>query len=385
MLKVSELKELQLFENFKLLTNASGLDRIITNTTILEYESFIDGYHVFHPGDFILTSLFFAKDDPSLIKESFANLNDREISGIAIKSTFYNTLPEDAISYANEKNLPVFLFSDTYMEDIIVCINEVIKRKKSYLMKENELIKFLNPHTPLDTANFAGRLFSFPFACYAAAYLTPANDTVNIRQVFKHLSYKGQNNKSISDIHLIKFHQGILAIFNFPGKEKHNINKLLNERLSDIYVNLLDYYCGVSEIQTETANFDRAIEQSLAANKISELKQIPYLTYKDIGIFQYLYPLLGSKSLMEQYENTIYLITEYDEKYNSDLFLTLQSYIKNQGKISATAADMFQHANTIRYRLQKAEELVGSDDFYEYIFLVMKIYELKNINNYKKV
>lgn len=68
-------------------------------------------------------------------------------------------------------------------------------------------------------------------------------------------------------------------------------------------------------------------------------------------------------------------------KYKSNLLETLLIYIKNNGEISKTATELFQHPNTIRYRLSKTHTIIEKynleDNFYEQIFLIIKLYQFK--------
>lgn len=378
MLQIYELLEIPLFQNFRLAAGKQGLTRAITNTTILEYETFIDGFHVFKAGDFILTSLFFAKDDPKLIRRSFEGLLAREVAGIAVKTSFYDTLPQEALDYADSKNLPVFLFDDTYMEDIIVGIDEVIKKKEAYLKDERILRKFLQPHSAVDVVKFAGKFCNFLYGQYVIACLAPVVE-VDMNRIFNYISYHQKALESGENITFVKYRSQMLMIYNFQTGLRPDLRQKLDGQLRELGFGLQDFYCGIGEVHTEPMCFDIALEQAITANYICRFKKEKFLTYSEIGIYQYIFPLLKNRSLMREYEKTVHILKEYDEKYGSDLLRTLQVYVKNNGKIAATAKELFQHANTVRYRLQKAEELIHAENFYEYIFLVLHLYELKQM------
>ena len=72
MLQINEVMNLTIFRNFRLIAGKNGLNREINNVEFLEYEWFNDGFEVFNKGDFIITSLFFAKDyNGPLVKTTF--------------------------------------------------------------------------------------------------------------------------------------------------------------------------------------------------------------------------------------------------------------------------------------------------------------------------
>ena len=89
MVRIREILALDPLAGFELLAGAGGLDNVLTNVTILDYETDSMDFSAFQKGDFILTSLFFAKDAPQLIVDAFRELLRRGIAGIAVKTVFF--------------------------------------------------------------------------------------------------------------------------------------------------------------------------------------------------------------------------------------------------------------------------------------------------------
>ncbi len=63
--------------------------------------------------------------------------------------------------------------------------------------------------------------------------------------------------------------------------------------------------------------------------------------------------------MVDYYEHTLKPLAEYDNINGSDLCLTLRTYLKNNGSVKDTADELFVHRNTINYKLNKIEELLG--------------------------
>ena len=61
------------------------------------------------------------------------------------------------------------------------------------------------------------------------------------------------------------------------------------------------------------------------------------------------------------YSETIEPLAAYDEQYETELVLTVEAYLDNDGNVAATAKQLFTHRHTIRYRLERAKELCGHD------------------------
>lgn len=54
-------------------------------------------------------------------------------------------------------------------------------------------------------------------------------------------------------------------------------------------------------------------------------------------------------------------VVEYDELHNSDLISTLSVYLDTNGSWTRSAEHMHMHVNSVRYRIQRIEELTGRD------------------------
>ena len=54
-------------------------------------------------------------------------------------------------------------------------------------------------------------------------------------------------------------------------------------------------------------------------------------------------------------------LTEYDDQHNSDLVATLSVYLDTNGAWTRCAEQLHMHVNSVRYRIQRIEELTGRD------------------------
>lgn len=65
--------------------------------------------------------------------------------------------------------------------------------------------------------------------------------------------------------------------------------------------------------------------------------------------------------LLELYNETLGLLEQYDLNNQSELMLTLSTYLKCQGNITQTAKELFIHRNTMFYRLEQIKEIMHID------------------------
>ena len=143
---ILEAMKLPTLKDFELIAGYRGLDREIQRASILDYEyekSLSDKpiQTYFEKEDFVISSLIYAKDDPSLILESVKGLVSDGVSGLAVKNIYYDVLPEEVIKYANQMDFPIFIFDKkgSYYEDIVTEIYDKNKEKNSISYQEAKI------------------------------------------------------------------------------------------------------------------------------------------------------------------------------------------------------------------------------------------------------
>ncbi|WP_196592741.1 PucR family transcriptional regulator [Pectinatus sottacetonis] len=387
MLQIKEVINLTIFKNFKLVAGKNGLENTITNIDILEYEWFNNGFDVFHAGNFIMTSLFFAKDNPLLIEKSFARLIEKKISGIAVKTVFFQKMPLNIINMANDNNVPLFLFSTEYMEDIIIAFNELLKSKQNYLLFEEKIYELLTKTNNEEKINSTAREINPHFKNNLITfYLTFHNKTTSPREILNYLNrlfYKQYRETDLSNISLVKYKSGLIIFYTFSDNDNclNNIN-LCHKILQHFDISPDLFRIGISNKHKTFTHFDQAIQESIYANQACYITQNAYVYYYKSEIYLYLLPLLEQSGIRKKIQTIIKILSDYDKKYTSSLLQTLICYVKNNGEIAKTATELFQHPNTIRYRLQKSRDLLhphlGNNDFYEQIFIIFNLYLMQN-------
>ena len=82
---------------------------------------------------------------------------------------------------------------------------------------------------------------------------------------------------------------------------------------------------------------------------------------EEVGAMALIVPGMRRKSVMDFYDANILKLKEYDDRHKTDMVETLIAYTKSEWDISLTATRMYQHDNTIRYRLKKIRQILNID------------------------
>lgn len=388
-LTVLEVTKLDTFKNFRLVAGHRGLDNIIEKIGILDWElaKKIEGDVVeseFIKGEFVLTSLLFAKDRPELILEAIKYLEESQISGLAVKNIYYDDLPIEAINFANQKSLPIFIFDTTvYFEDIITELMNKIRSMNNFDLFESkvDLIIKMNLNKAI-TREIAFEINSSFKECFFVTYIKEKRFAEEDKIISIIESLKRNKNINLYTS-ILKYRNGILIISTFEKLQYKDFTNKVNLLLKIIGINISDYYVGVSDLHISLSELGNGINESIFAQRTGELSRNTFNYFNDIGVYSILMANMDDNWVQNFYSRIITPIKNYDERYNTELFDTAIKYVENDGKIKETASILFLHKNTIRYRIGKIKELLNMEDqelsFYEQLSLAIKLYKIYNI------
>lgn len=382
MITISSLSQFDFYHNFTLIAGEGGLFNPISNVVILEYESMLQDYSGFTEGNFVLTSLFFAERKPELIEEAFRNLIARGISGIAVKTAYYDTIPEAAVLLAKEHQIPLFLFHDVYMEDIIVSVNRLHEWSERSEYYEEQIHDLLNPRHSANAGLLLLEQMNPDFKQYLTAlYLEPLKP-MQTERMYNQIIYRKNKLADAKRIFIIRYYTGFLFLFHYESactsfQAKSFMMQVLEE------LSLADNTNGYAlcEIPHLAKELKTLLSKCFYVDVCRRLEGERQCCYEDIGIHQMLLPAVFSPMTNNIFQEKLRLLQEYDKSKKGYLLDTLTAYVEQNMQINAAADVLFQHPNTVRYRLEKAKKLLRLDSDHAFTIAAAYIVELYKISN----
>jgi sugar diacid utilization regulator len=121
---------------------------------------------------------------------------------------------------------------------------------------------------------------------------------------------------------------------------------------------------GRSRVAHDPLLLDRAGNEALLAANVAEGDpDRPVLAFEETGAYRLLLPAMSEDpaELQRFYAETVEPLVVYDEQYATDLVQTVEAFLDADGNVAGTAARLFTHRHTIRYRLERVRELSGLD------------------------
>jgi len=121
---------------------------------------------------------------------------------------------------------------------------------------------------------------------------------------------------------------------------------------------------GRSRPCDDPAQLHRAAAEALLAVNVSEGDdEHAVLAFEQTGAYRLLLSAMADnpEELRRFYAETVEPLVLYDEQYETDLMLTVETFLEADGNVAGTAQRLFTHRHTVRYRLERVRELCGHD------------------------
>ncbi len=119
---------------------------------------------------------------------------------------------------------------------------------------------------------------------------------------------------------------------------------------------------GRSRKVSQASELHRAVNEALLAANVVEGEPESMMAFDETGTYQLLLPYMSDPSELRRfYDDTVRPLVAYDEQYETDLLGTLATFLDCDANVNATAARLYTHRHTVRYRFERVKELTALD------------------------
>lgn len=362
-LTVADVLTMEAFSKFRPAAGMNGYHREIKSVGMLDYElgDMVD--QNFGPGELVVTTLVGIKDDLEALEDIVKRLIRVKSAGFAIKTIYMDELPESVRKICDEAQYPLFFFEETFFEVLITGVNDALKEQVELSDLENQIDRLLTGDMNKYGIRRAAQSLNRGFADYVAvAYLKVAGGE-------KRLSAMALSSvNSLSRNHKCFFYRGgyVLVV----SSEQEGLNHLeVNLKMAMGQLGLessavkalgdANWHVGLSDFGLKLEKLDVAIHEALFAYETSERYGVEALKFSQMGLERMLLPVKDNPWVMAYYESVIEPIMTYDRKNGTELVRTAVVYILSGGDIKLAAERLYQHGNTVRYRMDRVRQIVS--------------------------
>ncbi len=354
-LTVAEVMPLEAFNTFRLIAGEAGLKRKIQMVGMLDYELGDMIEQNFREDEFVITTLVAIKDDLSQLETMVERLIKIKSSGFAIKTIYISEVPQVVIDLCEREAYPLFLFDETFFEIIITSVNDVLKTQDELEDLEIQIDRLLSGDMNKYGIRRAAQLLNRSFLeNVQVAYVKNENRaSANLAGVFT-LNQVNQGNRQHK---CIPYQSGYLVIISAPLSDANLFTHPMNHIFSQLGIDS-HYIQGFSQIGIKLDKLDVAIHEALYACETAKRYQLPKLLFSEMGLDRLLLPVKDNPWVMAYYEAVMTPLLAYDQKNGTQLLRTSVIFILCGGDIKRAAERLYQHGNTVRYRMERIRQLL---------------------------
>lgn len=388
MLQVIDLLSLKEFESFRLISNSKGLYNNVSGTSILDWETPEDICRDFCPEDFVFVTLYMMDSSPENMIERFKALFKVNVAAIGIKVSDPDsfTVPDEIMNLANAHRTPLFLYTAAYLENLIFAIRSAVFYDDANRVSLGYL-RFLMENGDDMAASIAKKLnplFHDCLACFCCIPLSEDTDAA-LEKALNEYRQTLTHNLSLykSGDAFIRCSRCLILIHTSSEAIGDNTEALESIRRG-FKLEPGRFSVGISETKNSLGLLREAIKEAVSAAVSAFISGETQKRFSQIGCDGLIIPYLDSRQHLQFYHRALERISAYDEGHSSHLLETLLCYIDSEGDVALTAKKLFQHGNTVRYRLDKIKNILGisaSADAYVQLYMFAKMHKIYNILN----
>lgn len=379
MLAVHEVMKLKVMEEFRLIAGASGLDRQVSCPGIVDTEDLTELRETLRRGEFLITKFQLIKDQPELIVTYLKEMINGDAACLVVKSTYFSELPKEAIKLADEHHFPIFIFDTVYIDHLIIDINTALKAS-TYDERNSDLVDdMLKPnmsqYSIREIALSLNRQFKDQFLIW---YLKEIKQLAPGRPLFF-------NHRNVGQIlgescMVLRYKEGYLIIASYDQVDENQIGETLTSLLDTYKLEEHSIAIGKSHKKKDLGQLADAIREAIYASEYAMVLDKSEGAYGDMGVYQLLVQMKNDPRVLSYYEPYIKAIKDYDSLNDTDLLRTAIALVNAEGDINEAAKVLYQHGNTVRYRIKKIAKIIGGEQMkglvYENLALIIRLYML---------
>ena len=362
MIHIKELFRLQNIHRLRLIAGQDGLERTVTKAVLFEYDPSRVQLPDFYRGDLVVTTLAYARGDAKLVVHSLQALMNQGIAGLMVKTAYFSELPQAVITLANRLGTPVFLFDDTYIEEVILQVTDLIRGKRHFAGFEQDVDALMRGDlTEEQTRERARRIDPLGQSSYRIYAVSPKERMVTLDD--KLYALMETDADAAHRCTFIEWRRMMLALCREEdGLSAQEALTRFGDLLTRAGVDRQSVVIGQSDLREARAQMGASLCEAVYAARAAKLCGKAELAAHELGLYAYLFPMSENPFVCDRCRRVLSAIREYDAQNHTNLEQTALVYVKENMEIAAAAKVLFQHPNTVRYRLSKIQRIIGMED-----------------------
>lgn len=373
MITVDDILALPAFKTVELAAPCPGAGaREVRNVGILDCPPDYNNYDVYGPRELIVTNLGFAYGNPAMAEASLIAMIRRNVAAIAVK-TVYEAPVSDAVRAASsEAGVPVFIYDGAYHERVAYESLDLIQRDRAAADKSRAVDGLLALRGGGAVRSALYELAGATGATLLCIACRPVSRDAGsfyalMNVVDGTLSAVRDDRRLVETVSTCRYGDVILTFISCVSSDDE-ARRALEERCAKLLATVHSLHCGMSDTLW-IDNGDVAVRQALAAAEGALESGVPVLRWCDMRFAAASQAVRADRLYRSMVDDCKGKLAAYDEEHGTNLVETALALVRAQGDVRVVAEGLFQHPNTIRYRLRKAKALMAMENTSDRLFI----------------
>lgn len=366
-------------EKMKLVAGKGGMNKVIRWVHVVENPEVSERVK---GGELLFITGLVIKDDVNILMKLVKDLIDRDLSGLVINTGPYITeTPKEVRELADKFHFPIFelpfevkLIDVTQSISRAIFMNKIERQSVDSFMKEIIFGESVFTDEILDRASFYGYNANKKYCSFVVDIddfrnfikdknINDEETIMEIKQNVEQIILSVMNKRSKKVLNVMQRDSIILMV---PLSEKDIKGNLSLDIAKDIVktvetkLNNLTVSVGIGDTWNSLKDFKKSVNQAQKALKIMKIygEKNNIKTYSKLGIYRIFFEANNHEEMKQIYYETLGKLIEYDDKNESNLIKTLETYVDEGGNLGRAAEKLFIHRNTMKYRMTRMEEIL---------------------------
>lgn len=293
-------------------------------------------------------------------------------SGLVVNvGPFISEIPDQAIEFCNKHDFPLFQVPwRVHMANIM--------QNFSRILFESEKLNMVLKSAVKNAIYFPNQEDLYIPSLESYQFLRDWSYCISVFRIYNNDNLERDNKiqdkvMNIIENSLTRYYEhsavlevdSYIAIFmaNYSDYEIRNILKEIKKQLETLIPETYYFYGGMGECTKNAKciykSFKKAKNALMMQEHSQKKNQLCY--YSDLGMYKLLFAVDDRSILDSYYKEILEPIETYDIINGTNLIEVLHIFFQCKCNVQETADKLYMHRNSIRYKLNKIEELLNKD------------------------
>ena len=367
MFRSKDLLTLPSMARAKIIAGHEGLNRDIRwayKPENMNFAEWIHGHELL-----IISSAVIGRDDfdPMKLVQESVRLH---MSGILflVGEEYIRSLSKKVLSFADENHMPIFVLPwNVPLIDVFEELGHAIAYRDRMDSESMDILSciLLGTMKNDETLHYQAELAEYDFSGEQRIFVVHIEDIYQYDEMWlkeKLAECFGAYHKSMVTI---RFSRNLVGITSVETEECDMIEEIFEKFYNAAEEQFPQFCCsiGIGNGYTELSKLQQSFKQ---ASKCIDVKSFSHIDkniiwYEKLGFIKVLMELEDREMLQDYQYQILGKLIEYDDENHTELIKTLQAYFACNENLKDTAEMIFNHPNTIKYRIKRIEEILGID------------------------